>query len=136
VSQENVEIVQRMLEAWQRDDFDAWVAGADRNVEWHTVLERAVEGPESLYRGHEGLRRLWHDYRTELRDFRIEADEIRDAGGDCVVLLARIWFRGVASGIESESPIGMVVTVRRGKMVESIDYLTHQEALKAAGLEE
>jgi hypothetical protein len=54
MSQENVEVVRRMLEAWQREDFDAWSAEADRTIEWHTVLERAVEGPESLYRGHEG----------------------------------------------------------------------------------
>src|SRR6478672_13682468 len=95
-----------MLEAWQREDFDAWVAGADRNVEWHTVLERAVEGPESLYRGHEGLRKFWHDYRTELRDFRIEADEIRDAGVTALCCL-----RGFGFAV---SPAGSKVNLHSG----------------------
>jgi ketosteroid isomerase-like protein len=35
-----------------------------------------------------------------------------------------------------ESPVGYVVTVRDGKIVRSEDCLSHEEALKAVGLEE
>ena len=65
--------------------------------EWHTVLERAVEGPESLYRGHEGLRRLWHFYRTELDRFEIDALEIRDVDEERVLLLGRFRWSGSAN---------------------------------------
>ena len=136
MSQTNVEIVRRMLEAWQRGDFDAWLSEADRNIEWHTVLERAVEGPESLYRGHEGLRRLWHFYRSELDGFEIDALEVRDVDDERVLLLGQFRWSGSASGIRTESPIGMLITVRAGRVVESVDYLSHAEALKAVGLEE
>jgi ketosteroid isomerase-like protein len=136
VSQENVDFVCRHLEDWQRGDFEAFLAKAHPELEWGAVLERLVEGPGSSYRGHEGVRRLWHAYRTELEGFEIEADEIRDAGGDRVVLLGHIRWRGAASGVPSESPLGMVITVRDGKMFHSIDYLSHHEALKAAGVVE
>lgn len=136
MTQANVEIVRRTLEAWQNDDFDTWFSAYDPNVEWRTVLERLVEGPESIYRGHDGLRRLWHSYRTEMESFEIEAQEIRDVGDERVVLLGRLRWRGVVSGIESESPLGMVISFRDGKVIRSVDYLSHQEALESVGLAE
>jgi ketosteroid isomerase-like protein len=136
MSQENVEVVRRGLEAWQRDDFDSWLAAIDPAVEWHTAMERLVEGTESFYRGHEGMRRLRDFYKTELDDFELEAQELRDAGDDHVVLVGRIRWRGPSSRIATESPVGMVFTVRGGKITRSIDYLSHQEALEAVGLSE
>jgi ketosteroid isomerase-like protein len=78
MSRENVEIVQQGLEAWQRDDLTTWLSTLDPAVEWRTALERLVEGIGSFYRGLEGMRELWTVYRTELEDFRIEAQGLRD----------------------------------------------------------
>ena len=136
MSQENVELVRRSLEAWQRDDFDSWLATLHLAVEWHTVFERLVEGTESFYRGHNGMRRFWKVYRTEFKDLEVEAQELRDLGDECVVLLGQFRWRGPASGIATESPLGQVFTIRGGKIVRSMDYLSHVEALKAVGLEE
>jgi len=136
MSQENVEVVQAAFEAWQRDDFDAFLSVIHPNIEWHAVLQRLVEGPESLYRGHDGMRRFWSDYRTELSHMQVEAQGLRDVGDDRVLLLVRFQWRGVASGIEMESPVGLVMTLRDGKVIRSFDYLSHQEALEAVGLEE
>src|SRR3981081_449050 len=136
MSQENVDFVRRHLEDWQRGDFDAFLAKTHPDLQWYAVLERLVEGPQRMYRGHEGGRQVWHNYRTELEGFEVEADEIRDAGGDRVVLLGRIRWRGVASGVPSESPFGMVMTVRDGKMLHSVDSLRHDEVRKAVGLAE
>jgi hypothetical protein len=36
------------LEAWQRDDLDAWLSTLDSAVERHTALERLVDGIRSL----------------------------------------------------------------------------------------
>ena len=134
MSQANVEVVQAALEASQRDDFDAFLSVIDPAIEWQPVLERLVEGAESAYRGHEGMRRFWNLYRTELEDFEVEAQELRDVGDDRVVLLGRFGWRGAASGVDVESPVGMVITVRDEKMIQSIDYLSQHEALEAVGL--
>jgi ketosteroid isomerase-like protein len=134
MSQENVEAARRALDAWARGDFDSWLATIDPTVEWHTALERLVEGAESMYRGHEGMRRPWHLYHTDLEDFQMEAHELRDLGDDRVLLLGHLRWRGPASGIEVESPLGMVTTYRGGKIILSMDYLSHQEALEAVGL--
>src|SRR6478752_3586805 len=107
MSQENMEVVQAVFEAWQRDDFDAFLSVIHPNIEWHAVLQRLVE-----------------------------AQGLRDVGDDRVLLLVRFQWRGVASGSEMESPVGLVMTLRDGKVIRSFDYLSHQEALEAVGLEE
>ena len=81
------------------------------------------------------MRRLWNGYRSQFEDFEVEAQELRDVGDDRVVLLGKFRWRGMKSGIESESPLGMVVTMRGGKVIRSVDYFSHQEALEAVGLE-
>jgi ketosteroid isomerase-like protein len=128
--------VRRGLEAWQRDDRESFLATMDPSVEWHGALEGLLFGRgESAYRGLGGMLALWTGYRTELEDFQVSAQELRDAG-DCVVLLGHIHWRGRASEIELDSPVGMVITVSDGKIVRSVDYLSHAEALEAAGLRE
>jgi hypothetical protein len=39
MSQENVETVQRAVEAWNADDLDAFLAELDADVEWHPAIE-------------------------------------------------------------------------------------------------
>jgi ketosteroid isomerase-like protein len=135
VAQANVDIVRRGLEAWQRDDFEAWLSGIDPDVEWLTAVERGLGRAGSVYRGHEGMRQFWNLWRTEVDDFWTEAKEIRDLGDDRVLYLGHIRFRGPASGIVVESQLANVKTLRDGKIVRSEDYLSHKEALEAAGLE-
>jgi ketosteroid isomerase-like protein len=134
MSRENVEIVGRALEAWQSDDLDTFLTAYDPTIEWHTAMELLVGGMENCYRGIEGVRQLWSVYRTELEDFRFEPQDLRDVGKDRVVFLGRIRWRGLTSRFEGESPLGMVITLRDGKIVHSMDYLSHEEALEAVGL--
>jgi ketosteroid isomerase-like protein len=136
MSRENVEVVGRALEAWQRDDLDAFISLYDPAIEWYAVFERLTGGDASCYRGIEGIRQMWSVYRTEFEDFEVWADELRDVDEDRVLLLGHLRWRGPTSGIESESALGMVFTLRHGKVVRSMDYLTHEEALEAVGLRE
>jgi ketosteroid isomerase-like protein len=102
-------------------------------VSENPVFERLTGGDEHCYRGIEGVRQLWSVYRTEFEDFEVWPDELRDADEDRAVLVGHTRWRGPASGIETESPFGMVITVRNGKIVHSMDYLSHEEALEAVG---
>jgi ketosteroid isomerase-like protein len=135
VSQANVEVVRRVLEAWQRDDFESWLSGIDPDVEWLTAVERGLGRAGSVYRGHEGMCEFWNLWRTEVDDFWTDAEEIRDLGDDRVLYLGHIRFRGPASGIMVESQLANVQTLHDGKIVRSEDYLSHKEALEAVGLE-
>jgi ketosteroid isomerase-like protein len=131
-----VEIVRRALEAWQRNDLETFMSMMHPEVEWHTAFERLVEGAASAYRGREGIHQFWTTYRNELEDFKVDLQELRDVGHGRVVLLGHIRFRGQASRIEVESPLGQVITIRDKKMFRAMDYLSHEEALEAVGLRE
>ena len=135
MSRENVEVMRRTVEAWQRDDFDTWLARLHPDVEWQSG-QRFVEGVASAYRGIDGMREFWTFWRTELEDGHVESGELRDLGDDRILHLAHVRFRGPASGIEVQSPLGEVVTVRDGKIVRVVDYLSHEEALQAVGRRE
>jgi ketosteroid isomerase-like protein len=54
MSQENVEVAGRAFEAWQSDDFEAWISLIHRDIEWLPASERALG--RTVYQGHEGAR--------------------------------------------------------------------------------
>ena len=89
-----------------------------------------------VFHGHEGMRELWSLWRTEVDDFWVESNEIRDLGGERVLHLGHIQFRGRASGIMVESQLALVITLRDGKIVRSEDYLSYREAIEDVGLED
>ena len=136
MSQENVEIVRQQTEAWQRDDLETWLSTIGADVEWLSAVERGLGPAGRTYRGHEGARDLWSLWRTEFVDFWVETGEYRDLRDERVLQLTHMRFRGPASGILVESQLALLFTLRDGKIVRSEDYLNHQGALKAVGLEE
>ena len=136
MSEENVEIARRCFEAWNRDDLDAFLAEIDREAVWHTAIEGTVEGEDTVYRGHDGMRQVWKNYRGEVFG-RMEASETELLDlGDSVLRLGRLRVTGQASGVEMESEFAQHVVMRDGLIVSSRDYLSHAEALEAVGLSE
>ena len=82
------------------------------------------------------MREFWSLWRTEVDDFWVQSDDIRDLGGERVLHLAHIRFRGRASGIMVESQLALVITFRDRKIVRSEDYLSYREAIEDVGLED
>ena len=78
MSQENVELLHRAVDAFNRRDLDAYLALQDSGVEF-TPFERAVEGL-GPYIGHQGIRTWWEDSFAALPDLSSHLDEVRDLG--------------------------------------------------------
>jgi ketosteroid isomerase-like protein len=136
MSQEYVETVQRAVDAWHADDLDASLAELDADVEWHPSIEPGLEGKATTYRGHDGARRAWREYRGEAWERLINRpQEIRDLG-ESVLVLGQMDFTARTTGIEFSQELGELAEFRGGKIVRVRDYLTHAEALEAAGLSE
>jgi ketosteroid isomerase-like protein len=135
MSQENVEVVKRGLEAYNRRDVEALLEELDPAVEWHPAFEVLMGGEATVYRGHEGVRELLRDANETLDEIHVEFSNIQDLG-DQVVAIGRIRARGKASGAETESPLGYVADLRNGKAIRIRTYLDPNEALEAAGLSE
>jgi ketosteroid isomerase-like protein len=136
MSQENVEAVRRGYRAWNTDDLDAFLAELDPEVEWHPSIEPALEGGETTYRGLDGARKAWDDYRGGAWErLTIRIQEIRDLG-DSVLALGHIDLTARTTGLEFTEEVGSLMTFRGGKVIISQDFLSHAEALEAAGLAE
>jgi ketosteroid isomerase-like protein len=132
MSEENVELSKRVVEAWNRRDVEATIALADDQVVWHPVLEETIEG--QAYRGHAGLRQYYVDLAEQGVESQGELSEYRDLG-DRVLGMGRLSFKS-STGVELDSEIACIWRSRSGKCVEAQTWLSHAEALEAAGLRE
>ncbi len=132
MSQENVELVRGAINAWNRDDYDAWIECFDPDCEFRPLRAQLED---QAYRGHDGLRQFMDDLTEEWEQVRFEVGQIRDVGNKVLVLI-RFQARGRASGAELDVPIGIVGKVRHGKITRSRMFSDPDEALEAAGLRE
>jgi ketosteroid isomerase-like protein len=132
MSQENVEIVRKLLEAWNEHDAELWLSYAAPEIEWMPAGPAAVEG--AVYRGRDevasGIAAVWETW--DVFDFR-EGD-LRDLG-DSVLWLGRVKMRGSASGIELDQEFAIHVVAHDGKITRVHTFLTWRAALEAVGLE-
>ena len=123
MSQENVETVQRLVEAWNADDLDAYLAEFDADLEYHPSIEPRLEGGATIYRGHDGVRKAWREYRGEAWERLItRPQEFRDLGKS-VLVLGQIDFTARTTGIEFSQELGQLVEFREGKIVRVRDFL-------------
>jgi ketosteroid isomerase-like protein len=136
MSRENVEAVQRAVDAWNADDLDAFLAELDADVEWQPAIESGLEGKATTYRGHDGARKVWRDDRGEAWErLTNRPQEFRDLG-ESVLVLGHLDLTARATGLEFSQEVGEVFDFRAGKIVRVRDFLTHAEALQAVGLRE
>jgi ketosteroid isomerase-like protein len=134
MSRENVQTVQRAVDAWNADDLDAFLAELDADVEWHPAIEPGLEGQATIYRGPEGARMIWRQDRGDAWErLTNRPQELRDLG-DSVLALGHLELTARTTGIEFRQEVGEVFDLRAGKIVRIRDFLTHAEALEAAGL--
>jgi ketosteroid isomerase-like protein len=135
MSQENVEIATRAIDAWNRCDLAAFLQEWHAECEWRPAFPKGTEGKGSVFQGHDGLTQAWHGVRDAWTVYRLDIEEARVVGDELLVL-GDIYARGAGSGIELESAWGAVVRFRDGRLMSAWDWLSREEALKAVGLTE
>jgi ketosteroid isomerase-like protein len=135
MSEENVEVFRRALEAYNRREIDAFLEAFDPMVETHPLTLAMFSQETTVYRGHEGIRQFVRDVDEALAQVQVEPLEIRDLG-ERLVASGRLHARGRASGAEIESPVSWLVEFNNGRVIRMRDYLDFTEALEAAGLRE
>jgi ketosteroid isomerase-like protein len=133
VSQENLEVPRRLIDAYTRGDIPSFLDLLDADVEWIPIMA-ALEG--RTYRGREGVLRWLEEPARHLEYFEPQYEEYRDLG-DQVLILGRWRARGRASGVELENqPATWLYEIKGGKAVRMRTFTDRAEALEAAGLSE
>ena len=133
MSQENVEIVKRMLEAVGRRAYDDAENYFRADVEWHNTS--TFPGARTIV----GARAIFAFWKELFESFRGDSEmEIEDvsSGGDCVVLGVHTEGRGTRSGVPVDLRWALTFTFDDGKIARVDVRGDYANALLAAGLSE
>jgi ketosteroid isomerase-like protein len=134
MSEENVEIVRRTMEAYIGGDREAYYDLMAEDIE---ICPDASRWPDAKpFRGREEFRR----FNTEIdQDWeggaRAEIKEIFPVD-ERVVVWSDWGGTGRASGIDLRSNLSAIFTVREGQITKIEFFFDHAKALEAAGLSE
>jgi ketosteroid isomerase-like protein len=137
MSQENVEVVRRFIEALPRaqasDDWQPVLAEVDSDVE---INDLDISLDTERYRGHDSVRKWIGVWMESWESWTLEDVQVRPVGEDRAVGLFLVRAKGKGSGIELSRRDALVCTLRAGKIGKATYYNDQQEALKAVGLAE
>ena len=101
MSRENVELVERGVDAYNRRDVEALLATLDPEIEWHPGVLIPFEGKARVYRGHEEVREMVGDVYDAWTEINTEYSEIRDLGDRIVASVASAPVAGEAEPTSS-----------------------------------
>jgi ketosteroid isomerase-like protein len=133
MSQENVELAKRVIDAFNRRDADAIFECVNPDIEWFPAVPVSFGG--GALRGREGIESYLRDVSDTWEEYRVLSQDFRDLDQDQVLVLSRVEGRGAGSG-RFDAAMGQIFDIRDGKISRVRTYLDHGEALKAVGLAE
>jgi ketosteroid isomerase-like protein len=132
MSQENVEVVRRTIDAFNQRDVDGMVR------DWHSEIEvdwSRSRGPEAgIYHGQEAVLGFWTTFFEMFDRGTVSPDEFIECG-EHIVVPNRTHFRG-RDHVTVQAQSAVVATVRNGRIVKWRLYQETAEALEAVGLSE
>ena len=132
MSQENVEIVRRMYDAFYAGDVDRALSHFQPNV----LVDASKARPDiSIGNGRGHVNALVSRWVAAWDEWREEIEEIRDLGSRILVLSVQRG-RGKGSGVEVEARYAMLYDLDGGEITSMRMYGKVAEALEAAGLSE
>jgi uncharacterized protein len=134
MSQENVELVLSVYEAFARRDDAAPFEVYATDIEWDQS-RGFPEGSGSVFHGHEGVRQSIRSLLAAFSVIEFTVEEITTAG-DRVIATVHERYLGKASDVEVDRRHYSVWTIRDGKITRMCAYLDPAEAREAVGLRE
>jgi ketosteroid isomerase-like protein len=129
MSEENVEIVRRHIDAYGSGDYDAALAAYHPEV----VCDATVRPEGRIYRGREGVAEAIRVWAGTWDEWRWEIEELIDAR-EKVLMVVREFARGKGSGVNVVQQTFWVYTLRGGQIVHAEVLVDRDKALEAAGL--
>ena len=133
MSEENVELVRRAVDAYNRRDLDgileSWAQ--DAMLDWSNA--RSFDA--GVYRGHGEIRAFTQRFLEAFDEVRLEIDDLHEVEDGLLIMENVTYLRG-RDGIEVQARSAWLITIRDGEQTSLTLYQTKQEALEAAGLRE
>jgi ketosteroid isomerase-like protein len=131
MSQENVEVVRRMWDAFLSEDPVSGLSFCDPDIKWDGT--NLPDG--TIARGREAIVEHAMRWAEQWEDWRTEPERFIDAGGDQVILVFRETGRS-ESGLQMDERHAELYRLRDGLVVYRKGFSDPDEALQAVGLSE
>src|SRR5438067_3345519 len=112
MSQENVEIVRRMYEAYAEGALAMTLCYFDSEV---VFSQPALEPGAASFYGHHGIGQAMAKWTAAWNDYRVQVEDLTDLGKH-VLADTRHYGRGKQSGVQVDQRIFQVLTLRNGKI--------------------
>jgi ketosteroid isomerase-like protein len=135
MSQENVKIVLRGIDAFNRRDMRGLAELSHEDLEFVSVLT-AVDAGGATYRGSETWTSYFAAMNETWEEWQVEDFQVFDGREDGVAAVFRIVGKGKHSGAPVEHEIGLAYRIRDGQVWRMRSYLDPGQALEAVGLRE
>lgn len=135
MSQENVEIVRRLLDAFTRQDAQAAAALWTDDGEWRPAFVGGGLLEGAVFRGRDGAANFVESQAETWDSVAAVPVEVLDLG-DTVLVEVHLSAVGRGSGVPVERVTWNVFKLRDGRAAAGTVYTSEEEALKAVGLTE
>jgi ketosteroid isomerase-like protein len=134
MSQENVELVRRFIDAINRGDIDAAITSASKDCEANLANSR---GPErGIYQGRDQTREFLNSFLEAWAYLRWEPEEFIELEDDRVLTVSQLQMRGHGSGAEVSVKGASIWAIRGSEIAALTIYQSKADAIEAAGLPE
>jgi ketosteroid isomerase-like protein len=134
MSRENVELVRKAIQEFNRGDLEAALKRMHPDIEWQTLDAFPDAG---RYRGREEVREFWQTWRDTFRGFQLHLEGCVPVGEHHVLATFRVSGEGAESGVGVASPaVFQLGEIRDGQVLRVEMFSTESDALEAAGLPE
>jgi len=126
-----LQTIQNGLGAWSRGDLEGALENLGPDIEF--VSSGLFPGVEPVYRGHEGFRRFWSDFRETWEEIKFEIEHLVPGEPPRFAVLGHFEATG-RDGIGVGRPIGMVFSVPDEMATRIESHPTWDAACDAAGV--
>ncbi len=130
MSKENIDLVRRSIEAYNRRDFETMQALNHPDLELDWTASRGFQA--GVYRGWEEVMGFYRSFLGTFENVELEPERFIETG-DLVVVPNSVQTRG-RDGIETTAQSALVFELRGGRIARICLYQETEQALKAIGL--
>ncbi len=129
MSQENVEVVRRSTDAYNRRDLEGMLQdwAPDAVVDWSN--SRGLD--TGVYRGHGEIRAFMQRFLATWEEVRIEIVDGPVEIADGLLITENVAYMRGRDGIDVQARSTWLITIRDGKQTSLTLYQTKQDALEA-----
>jgi ketosteroid isomerase-like protein len=131
VGSEPAEVILQGVALFNRGEYEAALDILGPGIEWDTT---GAVPDGTAYRGREEVLAYWRSIPDRWADFRIEPERTVQGDG-LILLLGRLYGRGVDSGVPVETTWDQVWRIEDERPVRCENYIDRARAWRTAGLE-